>query len=345
MDVKHYRHYFFLGLLFVILAINLVIFYPFLGPFVFAGTFAVLFRPWYESILSRMSRYPSFAAVLTMSLILVIIVAPLLALGYIVFSQAQEVYLGITLGTLGGPLGGLVEYVTASYPALADVQYIIENIGEYFQSVLGFIVGNFGTLFSGLTNVVINLFITLIALFFFLRDGSQLRSSIIQVSPLNDSDDKIIFGKLERVTSSVIKGSLVVALAQGISAGLGLFIFGVPQAALWGAVATLTSLIPGIGTAVVMIPSAAYLYFGGSLPAAIGLLVWAFIIVGTIDNLLRPKLIGEEAGIHPFLILISVLGGLTLFGIYGFLLGPLLLGFLIALVDLYKRELVPHPLE
>jgi predicted PurR-regulated permease PerM len=343
MDIPHSRHYFFLALLVAIGLLNALVFYPFLGALIFAATFTVMFRGWHEKFLSVFPTLPSLAAMLTIISISLAIIAPLFFFGILIFNEAQDVYIRATLGSdfaqeFNDALGGLVE----RYPLLQGIAGLANNFDEYLRAAASYLVNNLGAVFSGVATVTLAFFITLVALFFFLKDGELLRKSIIQLSPLQDGDDALIMGHLERVINSVIKGSLLIALIQGIFAGVGYLIFGVPNAALWGAATTLTALIPGIGTAVVIVPAMGYLFLIGKSSAAIGLLIWGVLVVGLIDNIFKPQLIASGAGIHPFLILLSVLGGLTVFGIYGFLLGPILLSFLSALIDLWKRGMAPH---
>ncbi len=342
MDIPHSRHYFFLGLLLAILALNAAVFYPFLGALIFAATFAALVAPWHGKILLAMPRFPGLASFLTIILVFLMIITPLILLGILVFNQAQDFYIGLAAGESRFGLGEIFEIFTAQFPALELLLPIFNSIDEYAREIVGFLAGNLGSIFSRLASVVLNVFITLIALYFFLKDGRHFRSALLQLSPLDDKDDAMIIDNLGRVVNSVIKGSLLVALLQGVLAGLGYLIFGLPNAALWGAMTTFTALIPGIGTAVILVPAGLYLVSIGHTSAAIGLFIWGFLLVGGIDNLIKPQFIAGAAGLHPFLILMSVLGGLIIFGIYGFLLGPLLLGFLFALLDMYKRGVAPH---
>lgn len=343
MDLPHSRHYFFLGLLVAILALNAVVFYPFFGMLIFAATFATLVRPWYARISSLMPRFRGLASFITILLVFLSIITPLIFLGILVFNQAQDFY--FTLAEQGDAENSLAiafEVFTAKVPFLSLFLPILDSLGDYMREAAGFLVSNLGVVFSGLATVALNIFITLIALYFFLKDGGHFRSALLRISPLDDGDDAMILANLERVVNSVIKGSLLVALIQGVLAGIGYLVFSLPNPALWGAATTFTALVPGVGTAVVMVPAIIYLFALGKTSAAIGLIIWGFVIVGGIDNILKPKLIAEGAGIHPFLILLSVFGGIIIFGIYGFLLGPLLLGFLFALLDMYKRGVAPH---
>lgn len=343
MDTSHSRHYFFLGLLIAILALNAIVFYPFLGTLIFAGTFAALFGPWHKKIFGLMPKLPAMASFLTILLIFVLIITPLVFMGILVFNQAQDFYFSLVAGApQGATFAGTFSYLAEQVPSLSYLLPFIDSLDVYAQQAAGYIAKNLGAVFSGVASAALNIFITLVALFFFFKDGSHFRTALLRFSPLEDGDDAMILAHLDRVVNSVIKGSLFVALIQGILAGIGYLVFGIPSPALWGATTTLTALIPGIGTAAIFLPAIIYLYAIGKTSAAIGLLIWGFVIVGGVDNILKPKLIGSSAGIHPFLILLSVLGGLIIFGIYGFLLGPLLLGLLFALIDMHKKGVAAH---
>jgi predicted PurR-regulated permease PerM len=161
-----------------------------------------------------------------------------------------------------------------------------------------------------------------------------LRKTIVNYSPLADSDDEAVLGKLAKAINSVMRGRVLLAVLQGFLAALGMFIFGVPNAALWGSVAVIAALVPGIGTALVVIPAAAYLFWQAPLGLAIGFLLWGLILVGMVDNMLGPKLLGRGTQVHPLFILLSVLGGISVFGPLGFLLGPLVVSLLFALLEI-----------
>lgn len=335
--------HFFIGLLVVIAALNALIFYPYLGTLIFAMTLAIIFQPLYRSFIARLPNYPSMAAACTMLAILLIVFVPLSVFGALVFDQAQGLYASFSEGSeVTTSLRNIVDAVTDFLPTFGAVKVPAADVSAIARSGLEYIVKNFGAVFSGLANAALQTILLLFALYFFLRDGKYFKDTIVQLSPLRDVDDKLIFDRLESVVNAVIKGSLLIALLQGIVAGIGYVIFGLPNAALWGAATVLTALIPGIGTAVVFVPGAFYLAGVGAPGMSIGLLLWGFIVVGLIDNVLRPKLISRGAGIHPFFILLSVLGGLSVFGVSGFLLGPLLLSFLLALLQLYNHGAVAH---
>lgn len=212
------------------------------------------------------------------------------------------------------------------------------DIAAYMEILLGWLTGNLGPIFSGAVHFVVDIVVFVIALFYALKDGYMLKRAFVMFSPLADKDDEHIVRTLERAVNSVVVGRLATALVQGVLAIGGFWAFGVPNAVLWGSVAAVTALIPGIGTALVVVPAIAYLYLNGMMFAALGLGIWGVGFVGLVDNIIGPKLIGRGVAAHPFLILLSVLGGIVFFGPMGFVLGPLAISLLFALLDTYRRD-------
>ncbi|MDQ5957953.1 MAG: hypothetical protein QG665_294, partial [Patescibacteria group bacterium] len=195
---------------------------------------------------------------------------------------------------------------------------------------------NWSVITTGTLSVLKGLFsfiISIVLLFFIFRDGSVLRRNIIRYSPLSEDLDRKIMSKLEDTITSVIRGSFVVAIIQGVLAGLGVFAFGVANPALWGVAAAMGALIPGVGTAIVMVPIIIYLFFTSSLFFTLGFALWAILVVGLVDNFLRPYFYAKGIPIHPMLIFLSVLGGLASFGPLGFIFGPMILSLFFALLD------------
>ena len=178
----------------------------------------------------------------------------------------------------------------------------------------------------------------LFALFYLLRDGRKLKNDIVMLSPLADNYDEKIFLKLRQAIRSIVLGSLVVGLVQGILTGIGFYLFGVPNPALWGSFAVIAALIPGIGTSLVIVPGIIYLFFVTSHLQALGMFIWGLVAVGLVDNFLGPMLVNRGVRVHPFLILLSVIGGLAYFGPIGFIAGPLVVALLVALLEIYKSN-------
>ncbi len=178
-------------------------------------------------------------------------------------------------------------------------------------------------------------FLFLFTFYYLLKDAQKLKRISLAASPLSGEENEAILNKLELAINSVVRGNLAIALIQGILASIGLTIFGVPNPVLWGMVAAITSLIPTVGTSLVILPAILYLFLNNQIFQAAGLAIWGMVVVGLIDNFLGPKLVGRGMKLHPLLVLLSVLGGAVLFGPIGFLLGPLVLSLFFALFNIY----------
>lgn len=333
------QHNFFLLLLAIVGVIMFYIFAPFLSALVLAFSFAVVFYPLYERILLNVKGRKNIAAFLTVSIIVVAVLIPLILVGGLLFTQAQNVYQSVASITSDGGVAQLITNTEQFVHRFAPDATI--NVAEYAQRGLQWVLSHLGSFFTGFFNVLLGLVLMIIALFFLLRDGKSLREQYLKLSPLSNLYDEQILNRLATAINSVIKGSLVIALAQGTLATIGVWIFGLPNPLIWGTITTLASLIPGIGTAMVMIPAVIYLFYNGDTAQAAGLLIWQAAVVGLVDNFMAPYVLNRGIKIHPFLILISVLGGLSFFGPIGFILGPVVLAFFFALLDIYPLILQP----
>lgn len=208
----------------------------------------------------------------------------------------------------------------------------------YVTGALEWLVSHVGTAFASVLGIFLRVLIFMMALYYFLKEGMKLEKVLIKKSPLHDDDAATILNQLKRTISSVVKGSLAIACIQGALAGVGFLIFGVPNAALWGVSTAVAALIPGVGTSLVLGPAIIYLFITGSLWQAVGMLLWSVFLVGLIDNFLAPRLMGKGAMLHPLVILLSVLGGIALYGPVGIFLGPLTISFLFAVFTVYSNK-------
>lgn len=324
--------YFFAALFLAVLYLAFFIFLPFLIPLSIAIALAVLCKPLYRRLMRLVGNREALSAFLAIFVVVIVVFAPLAFLGTIVFQEALDFSVQISNGSDGGVthVAGLIEERIAHFfPGFSL------NFNEYARLSVNWLVQNIGTIFSGIAQLFLGLFLGFLAFYYLLKDGKKLTESLVVLSPLPDVYDREILTKLEDAINSVFKGSLAIATIQGILTGVGLAIFGVPNPALLGTIAAIAALIPGIGTSLVLIPAIIFLFITGPLWASIGLLAWGMLAVGLIDNLLGPKLMKRGMRIHSFLILLSVLGGLSFFGPIGFLLGPLVLSLLFALIEIY----------
>ncbi|MEK9195663.1 MAG: AI-2E family transporter [Patescibacteria group bacterium] len=328
--------YFLIFLLIGILVLTFFIFKPFLYALILAMVFATVFKPLHRRMLIITHQKRSLAALLATVSVLIIVIAPIAFLGMQVFRETTQLYVVLTQN------GGAANLSHGLQNAVGSLQRFIPvpiefsfDLNQYARQGLSWLLGQLGPFFANVTKAMLGTFIFLVALYYLFKDGKKLKKTVIALSPLQDNHDEAIFNKLVMAVNSVIKGSLAVAMVQGILTAVGFTIFGVPHAALWGSVAAIAALIPGIGTALVLLPAILYLFFIGDVFFAIGLFLWGMIAVGLVDNFLGPKLIERGVQLHPFLILLSILGGIGFFGPIGFLLGPLVLSLLFALFEVY----------
>ena len=193
------------------------------------------------------------------------------------------------------------------------------DLNKVAQSISGFFVDNVGNLFTGTVDIVLKLFLFLFAMFYFLKDGKQFKQLYSLVSPLKKENDDKIFLSIKQSINSIMIGSITVALAQGLFTGFGLWMFGVPNPFFFGTLAGFLALIPGLGPALIWGPAAIYLYFTYESFLWLYQVLWGILAVGLIDNFLGPLVINKGIKIHPLFILLSIIGGISIFGPEGFL--------------------------
>jgi len=333
------RHILELGFFAVVLAgvilLTIFIFKPFWSALALGAVFAIVLYPVYEFILKDVRKHKSIAALLTILVFVIVVFLPLIFFGSLIFQEVTELAQSETTTFFGERAQDFKVYIEGILPVEVDVQGFTEN-------TLRTIANNLGAFFAGFMQVIFGLFIMLIALFFFFHDADEIKKQILYLSPLADKYDERLIEKVKVAINSVVRGALIIAIVQGILTGLGFLVAGISNPALWGGVATITSLIPVLGTPVVILPAVGYLFFIGNIGAGIGLLIWGILVVGLVDNYLRPKLIGRDVKIHPLLILLSVLGGIAFMGSIGFVMGPVILALLFALLEIMPEIAKAH---
>ena len=319
---------------------------PYITAIFLAGVFTILFSPFHARIKKWVGGNETLAALATVLLVFLLILIPLILLGVLMSQEVLSIY-----STLANGKGGFALLDQATKAIEGQIQNFIPSfelhasIYTYLETGLRWMGGNLNAFLSSVLSFVSQLLLILIAMFFFYRDGEKLYNFIVKWSPLSDSYDESIIAKIELAVTSVIKGSLATAILQGALLGLGFALFGVPNPVLWGVVATVTALIPVVGTGIVLLPAVAYLFLGGHMISSGGLLLWGIFLVGLIDNVTRPMFMRLGIDIHPFLIFLSVLGGLAYFGPIGFLAGPIVLAFFFALLDIYPSIVKGRAIE
>lgn len=328
--------YFLLILLSGAIVLTFFILKPFLYALILAMVFVTVLEPVHKKARAITRDRNGLAALLATAFALVVIVVPLVFVGIQISQEARQLYSSLLEN--GGAtdfsrgVGDAIQSLTKFFPVPIEISI---DVNQYAKQGLSWLLQHLGPIFANVAKAMVGIFIFLVALYYLFKDGHKLKSAVVALSPLQDIHDETIFNKLSLSVNSIVRGSLVVALVQGILTAIGFIIFGIPNAALWGSVTAIAALIPGIGTALVLLPAILYLFFGGKTLFAVGLLLWGATAVGLVDNFLGPKLVGRGTRLHPFLVLLSILGGISLFGPLGFLLGPLVLSLLFVFLEIY----------
>ncbi len=337
--------YFFFLLLFAVVALVFFVYLPFLTPLTFAATFAIVFMPLQRRLRRLLGGSDGIAALFTVIVVLLLIFTPLFFLLAQVLNEALSLYGRLAGGAVGAFAQNIPMTLQRAFPQ-TDFSGILGSIGGYVGDLANWLFQNIGSIFSGITQFFMSFLLMLIAFYYFLKDGDRIHTELLRIAPLSRHYAEEVCNRVTAAVRSVVHGSLVVALVQGILAGVGFFFAGVPGAAFWGFVSVIASLIPVVGTTLVMAPAVIYLALVGNIPAAVGLAVWGIVAVGLSDNFLRPLLMRRSVRVHSLLILLSVLGGIGVFGPTGFLLGPVIVSLLFALLDIYPHLLLgrdKHP--
>ncbi len=333
MQTKIIERYFFFGLLLLTLFLAFLIFKPFLPIMLISAAFAVVLSPVHKWLKKR-GMPNGLAALLTLFFFILIICGPLFGLGVLVFNQTHDLYYSMIQNGGTGPVLQKIETTVNGFLPGGISFDLNEKVSEFIV----FMTRNVAAIFTSTLSTLFGFFLTLVSIFFFLKDGSHWKKELVLISPLADRDDGKILDRLTQSINGIVKGYLLIAVIQGTLMGVGLAVAGVPSAALWGVIAGIGSLLPTVGTALVSIPAVIFLVATGHVPQAIGMGIWAFMIVGWVDNLLNPIVISSKIKIPHILVLFSVLGGLAFMGPVGFLFGPLIVSLLYALITIYRDE-------
>lgn len=328
----------------VVAAIVFFLFWKIIEPFAIvlltAGIVAVVVTP-IEKVLRRTIKISWLSSLLMVVVVVLLIVGPLTAAAVVMTQQAID----IANATLANP-DWVKNFKLEELPAFLILPTFVRDylLALDVPAILGGIAGwartNAGPFLSGGVSLVFKTFIFFICLFFFLFERERIMNEIVALSPFRDSVDRNIILRMVETVRGVVFGSLIVAVVQGIVAGIGFTIFGIPGALIWAAVVVVSSQVPIIGTSAVTIPAVIYLLISGNVAAGIGLAIWAMLAVGLVDNLLAPFIVGGRTRMHALLILLSVLGGIEYFGPIGFILGPTVLAAFLVVLELYKAGIL-----
>lgn len=321
--------------IFMILVLGVLVFFlikPVIFSIIGGLLLAYIFYPIYKRILKYVKEKNTAAGIV--SLIVVIIIGVLLWLTIpIIAQQVFEVFrLSQTLD--------VSSFIPKLFPQ-ASPDFIAQTtiaFNSFASNIASGILSFLSSFILNLPHLLLQALLVAFVFFFALRDGDQLRVFVSEISPLSKSQNNFFVKKFKEITDSIVYGQVIIGLAQGIVAGVGLIIFGVPKALFLTLLAVILSIIPMIGPGLVWIPIAIYFISTGSIFVGISFLVYNLVLTSTIDNILRPYIVARRSKLSPVVVLIGMIGGIFIFGVLGLILGPLILAYLITILKAYREK-------
>ena len=330
-------------------AVFVVMIRKFLMAVLMAGIFSSLAHPFYSRLVRWLGGNRGLASLATLLAYVFVLLIPAGFLLGIVTSQAIKVGQAVTpwvQAQIAEP-AHFSEFLS-SLPFYEQIEpyrdVIYQKAGEAVGATSRFLIDGLSSATLGTVNFVFMLFIFLYTMFFFLSDGERLLNKILYYLPLEDQDERRMLNRFTSVTRATIKGTAVIGVMQGTLAGAAFAVAGIPSAVFWGTIMTVLSIIPGIGSALVWVPAAIILAASGSWLKGVGLAIFCGLVVGSLDNFLRPRLVGRDTEMHDLMILFATLGGLMMFGILGFIIGPVVAALFVTVWDIYAvafKDILP----
>ncbi|HSI35603.1 MAG: AI-2E family transporter [Phycisphaerae bacterium] len=309
---------------------------PFVDVLLWSTVLAIIAYP-ANLRLRRRGYSPPVSAALTTVLVVLVILIPLTLVTTAVVRQAGDaarmVYHGFheVLGPESRLLDWMAQYVDVG--PLRDPKAIAERVGQFSGAVASRTLG----LLGGILGAVVQIFFVLFTLYYLLRDSDSVVPAVRGMLPLKSDQADTVFRRTHEVITASVNGVLLIAGIQGLLGMIGFMICGLPSPVLWGVVMFVLSTIPMAGAAIVWVPAAIFLAATGKWGYAIFLAAWGGLVIGLIDNLLRPRLVGQRARLHELLIFFAVLGGLQVFGVLGLFVGPVVVAIALAMVEVFRQ--------
>jgi predicted PurR-regulated permease PerM len=338
--------------LFLLIVVSLAfawVLWPFFGAVFWGAVLAILFAAPHRRLLRSMGQRRTLAALATVIIVLMMVILPLILIAALLLQEGLTVYARIQSGDLN--IGRYFQQVFGALPAwvtdlldgfgLTNFGAIQERLSTGLMKGSQFLVTQLLSIGQNTFDFIVNLIIVLYLLFFLLRDGDNLAKHIRDAVPLHAEQQRDLFSRFITVIRATVKGNVVVAIVQGLLGGLIFWVLGVHAPALWGVLMAFLSLLPAVGSALIWLPVAIYFLVTGAVWQGIVLIAFGVLVIGLVDNILRPLLVGKDTKMPDYVVLISTLGGMAIFGLNGFVIGPVIAALFIAVWDTVASSRAP----
>ncbi len=359
MKLHNFNTYFFFGVLFLVSMGAFLLFLPFLSAIFVAALFAGIFARPQRLLLKYLKGYPGTVAMLMCLFVALVIVLPIVGIGNIVIGEVAEVVEEVTTDgsqaqqsirrvagvILNSPVGGMIESRVGAVDLDSSISDTIANLGGGILSLTENSLGNASGVaksfvkktYEGIVGSVLWIFVLFFTLFYFFLDGKQFVKKLMMLSPLKDAHEELLIEKFMSMARATLKGTFIIGSIQGSLGGIAFLIAGISSPMLWFVVMVFLSVIPALGAGLVIFPAAFIMFFLGHVWQGIFLL-GVGLVVTSIDNVLRPKLVGNDTQMHSLLIFFGTIGGMSVFGLIGFIVGPIILALALAMWEIYAYE-------
>jgi predicted PurR-regulated permease PerM len=342
--------------LLLLLLVSLAFFWvlwPFYGAVFWGAILAILFSGLFLRLLKRLAPRRTLAALLTVLVILVLVILPIGLVGGLLVQEASGVYARVQSGDLN--FGRYFQQVYNALPAwatallersgLGNLGLIQERLTASLARGSQFIATQALNIGQNAFDFLVSFFVMLYLLFFFLRDGAALSFRIRDAIPLEMQIKRSLFSKFTTVIRATVKGNIVVAMLQGALGGLIFWFLDIHAPVLWGTLMAFLSLLPAVGAALVWLPVAIYFLATGAIWQGVVLVAFGVLVIGLVDNILRPLLVGKDTRMPDYVVLVSTIGGMALFGLNGFVIGPVIAAMFMAAWDIFLKAREAEPLQ
>jgi predicted PurR-regulated permease PerM len=316
----------------------------FIQPIFWAVALGIVVYPLHAMLVPRVRNRESLAAILSVVIVVIVVILPLIGIGAAVTREAAGLYERLDEGDLG--LQGLYARAQQRMPSVTatierfglDPSRLESQLSNAAVTVSRFIAERAVAIGQDTLRATVFFFLMLYLLFFFLRDGPRMLDGVVHALPLGDHRERYLLRQFAAVSRATIKGTLVVGIVQGTIGGIAFAVLGIGAPVLWGVVMALLSILPAVGTALIWLPAAIALIVNGQVIGGIVLIAIGVLVIGSVDNVLRPILVGRDTRMPDYLILLATLGGLAGFGLAGIIIGPIIAAFFLSVWNMAEKE-------